>query len=216
MKIPSVSRKYEILNLRNILLQLINCRLWRKISVLRDSPVTRKPVVETGLGHDFIAIIDVHIFGRAKLPRYQCFGSVLISIRIRIRHFGPIRIRIRIWIQVFLWAKCKKFFFSRIIWMFFPVTNSVNTLIEDYQPLLKTIRPSAKWSLLFLTWNHRFFFLFGHHFDCPGFGSRSVFPIRIRIPGSHFNMDPHGSGSETLKYIDIQFHLNFFIKNALN
>jgi len=42
------------------------------------------------------------------------------------------------------------------------------------------------------------FFLFGHHFDCPGSGS--VFPIRIRIQGSHCNTDPHGSrsGSEIL------------------
>jgi len=37
------------------------------------------------------------------------------------------------------------------------------------------------------------FFLFEHHLDCPGSGS--VFPIRIRIQGSHFNTEPHGSGS---------------------
>jgi len=40
------------------------------------------------------------------------------------------------------------------------------------------------------------FFLFGHHFDCPGSGS--VFPILIWIQRSHINTDPHGSRSETL------------------
>ena len=40
----------------------------------------------------------------------------------------------------------------------------------------------------------RTFFLFGPHFDCPGSGS--IFLIRIWIQGSHFNRDPHGSGSE--------------------
>jgi len=50
----------------------------------------------------------------------QCFGSVLISIQIRIQHFRPIRIRIRI--HDFSWPKCQKFFFWKIKILFF-VTN---------------------------------------------------------------------------------------------
>jgi len=60
------------------------------------------------------------------------------------------------------------------------------------------LKPSAKWSMLFLTWKlkSQIFSPFGHHFDCPGSGS--VFTIRIQ--GSHFNTDPRESvsRSETL------------------
>jgi len=72
-------------------------------------------------------------------------------------------------------------------------------LIEDSQALVKTIRPSAKCFSLF-NLKSQIFFLLGHHFHCPGSGPGSVpvLPIWIRIQGSHFNTDPHGSGSETL------------------
>ena len=42
------------------------------------------------------------------------------------------------------------------------------------------------------------FFIFGRHFDCPRSGSRICIPKSIQIQGSHLNMYPHGSRSETL------------------
>jgi len=115
----------------------------------------------------------------------QCFGSVLISIQIRIQHFRSIRIWIRLQIQVFSWPKLKRENFFLNIFLSFSVIYCFYTLIEDFQAQVKTIRPSAKWAMLFLTWNYRFFNLFGHHFDCPGSGSGSRRAISIRI-----HMDP--------------------------
>jgi len=69
-------------------------------------------------------------------------------------------------------------------------------MIEDSLAQEKTTRPSAKLPRLFLFYLEiSDFFLDGHHIDCPRSGSGSVFTIRIRIQGSHFNMDPLGSGS---------------------
>jgi len=91
-------------------------------------------------------------------------------------------------LEIFLWK----------IKILFLVTNSCKNSVEDSEAQVKTIRSSAKLSVLFFTWNLRFFFLFGHHLDSPGSGSESVLPIRIRVKGSNFNTNPHGSGSETL------------------
>jgi len=76
----------------------------------------------------------------------QCFGFVLISIRIliRIQHFRSIRIRIRLRIQIFSWSKWKKKIFGNFSIYFLSVTYCFNTLIEDFQAQVKTIRPSAK------------------------------------------------------------------------
>jgi len=61
----------------------------------------------------------------------------------------------------------------------------MKTSIEDSQAQEKTIRPSAKWSTLFLPYNLRFIFLFRQHFDCSGSGSRRAISIRI-----HMDPDP--------------------------
>ena len=70
-------------------------------------------------------------------------------------------------------------------------------MIEDLWALVKSQALSKMVNAL-LNLKIQIFPLYGHHFDCPG--SESVFPVRIQIPGSHINTDPHGtgSGSETL------------------
>jgi len=66
-------------------------------------------------------------------------------------------------------------------------TNCCKTLIKDFQAQVRTIRTSARWSLVFSTIYLRFF-----PFICV------ILKILIRILGGHFNTDPHGSGSDTL------------------
>jgi len=47
--------------------------------------------------------------------------------------------------------------FFEILEYYFQSQIAVETLIEDSQAQVKTIRQSAKWSMLFLTLNIRFF-----------------------------------------------------------
>jgi len=126
---------------------------------------------------------------------FQCFGSVLISIRIRTQHFRSIRIRIQIRIQVFLWLKLKEIFVAKIFPFLFQFLIFLLHWLRTFRLQLKPSGPQQNGQCS-LPETHRLFPLFGHHFDCPG--SASVLPIRIRIQGSRFNTDPHGSGSGTL------------------
>jgi len=98
----------------------------------------------------------------------------------------------------------KEKFFCEKLKYYFQSQIEIKTLIEDSQAQVKTIRPSEKWSMLFLPQN-LILILFGHHIDSPGSGS--AFPKLVRIQGSHINTDPHGSGSETLDFFLIKIPL---------
>jgi len=134
---------------------------------------------------------------------YQCFGSVWVSIRIRIQLLKSIRIRVRIQIQVPSWPTFNKnFFFIHSFHHKLPFRIS----IKDSQGQSKECRPLQIVSKICKRRNFRFFSFLAANNSSPGSGF--VFPIRIRIqeiqtntdpdPGFQINTDPHGPGSETL------------------
>jgi len=96
---------------------------------------------------------------------------------------------------------------------FFSVTNCYEDIDWGLPGSSKNHQTFSKWSMLFLTSNLRFFLPFLD--TSPGSGS--VFPIQIRIQGSHFHRNPPGSGSDTLviKWTKIECN-EYLFKNRVS
>jgi len=84
----------------------------------------------------------------------QCFGSVSISIRIRIQHFRSIRIRI----QVFLWPKWKKKCFQNFFIFIFKALIALKHLLRTSSKMvnvlfnLKSRNCFPFWTTFWLAW----------------------------------------------------------------
>jgi hypothetical protein len=117
-----------------------------------------------------------------------------IRIRIRIQHFLVVRIRIRIQSQGFDDKKLGKHLRLKKSYIFL-------SKIAIYYLIPTPPYRGPKLRRKHLAPQYLNFLHFCGNFGPPGFGSGSVFPMRIRIPNADpdpvakINADPYGSGS---------------------
>ncbi len=117
------------------------------------------------------------------LPEDQCFGSALVSMRIRINHFRSMWIWISRVLMTKNWKKCtseKKFVIS--------LMKNCNLVIpktpkrtSKLQQKVRNLHPSKENIQHFKTWNFLTFFYFCRSFCPPGSGSGSSRPKSMRI-----------------------------------